>query len=377
MKKRPPASEDLATLRESEARLRAIFDTAVEGIIMIDEGGLIDAVNPAAERMFGWTAAQLAGKNIKTLMPEPYRGQHDGYLSHYKTTGQRRVIGIGREVFGQRRDGTVFPIDLSVGEFSAGGRRLYAGIVRDITARRRLQAEVLRVSESEQQRIGRDLHDDLCQQLAGIEFLSQTLAQRLTKARRTEAAAADEIARLIREATEHTRDLSHGMSPVGLEPDGLMSALEELAVRTRRHFQVGVEFRCPGPVLVENSEISTHLYRIAQEAVSNALKHGKADRIEIGLIGTGNHIHLCVRDNGRGFPVRPKRKHSGMGLSIMQYRAGVIGGSLVVGNEPAGGVTIGCSVHLLSGSGLATQSHPSNETSAPEKRRRPPHSAGR
>jgi two-component system sensor kinase FixL len=377
MKSPPPEPASLAALRESEARLRAVFDTAVEAIVTIDERGRIDAVNPATVSMFGWSAEELIGRNVSSLMPEPYRGQHDGYLANYLSTGHRRIIGIGREAFGQRRDGSVFPIDLSVGEFSVGGRRLFTGIIRDITERRRLQAEVLRISEAEQTRIGRDLHDDLCQQLAGIEFLGQTLARRLSEAGRIEASAAEEIARLIRQATEYTRDLSHGMSPVGLEADGLMSALEELVLRTQRHFRITAEFRCPQPVLVENNEIATHLYRIAQEAVSNALKHGKATRIEIGLAAVGQRIHLAIRDNGQGLPtLPPHQKPKGKGLAIMQYRSGMIGGSLIVGNEPAGGVTVGCSVHLQPPTASAPDPH---ETPAPDPglRRRPPHSAGR
>jgi two-component system CheB/CheR fusion protein len=366
-----------AALHESEARLRAVFETAVEAIVMIDERGCIDAVNPAAEIMFGWKSGELIGRNVSTLMPEPYHGQHDGYLANYLSTGKRRIIGIGREAFGQRRDGTIFPIDLSVGEFAANGRRLFTGIIRDITERRRLQAEVLRIGEAEQQRIGRDLHDDLCQQLAGIQFLAQTLATKLAEAGRPETAGAGEIARLIRHATEYTRDLSHGMSPVGLESDGLMSALEELALRTHRHFQISVVFRCPTPVLVSDPEIATHLYRIAQESISNAIRHGKARNIEIGLAAVGQQVRLAVRDDGKGLPTgKPKKKGTGLGLSIMQYRAGMLGGSLVIANEPDGGVTVACSVHLMPRNAASPAPKP-NETSKPKVLRRPPHSAGR
>ena len=340
------SSEAIAALRESEARLRAVFATAVEGILTIDERGHIDTVNPAAERMFGWTATELIGRNISVLMPDPYRAQHDGYLANYLSTGQRRVIGIGREVFGQRKDGTLFPIDLSVGEFTVGGRRLFTGIVRDITERRRLQSEVLRIGELAQQRIGRDLHDDLCQQLAGIEFLSQTLTRRLQEANRPETTAAEEIARLIRSAVEYTRDLSHGMSPLREEPDSLILALEELSVRTSRHFGITVAFNCPAPVRIADPEMATHLYRVTQEAVSNALRHGKATRLEIGLANVAGRIHLTIRDNGKGLPRNLPKKHQGLGLRIMQYRAGIIGGSLVIQREPTGGTTVACTVHI-------------------------------
>ncbi len=369
--------ESLAALRESEARLRAVFDTAVEAIVTIDERGRIDAVNPAAETMFGWRSTELIGRNVSMLMPEPHHGQHDGYLANYRATGHRRIIGIGRETFGQRRDGTVFPIDLSIGEFSANGRRLFTGIIRDITERRQLQAEVLRTGEAEQQRIGRDLHDDLCQQLAGVQFLAQSLARRLAEAGRPEASGAEEIARLIRHATEHTRDLSHGMSPVGLEPDGLMSALEELALRTHRHFDVEVRVDCPSPVLIHHTDVATHLYRIAQEAVSNAIRHGKARRIQIGLSGVDHQVRLSIRDDGHGLPTgKPKKKGTGLGLRIMQYRAGMLGASMVVANQPEGGVSVACSVHIMPGQAVSAGSK-RHETSRTKVLRRPPHSAGR
>ena len=330
---------------EVEARLKAVFNTAVEGIVTIDEQGVIDSINPAAEAMFGWGPGELLGRNISTLMPEPYRSRHDGYLHQYRETGHRRVIGVGREVFGRRKDGTVFPVDLSVGEFAVSGRRLFTGILRDITERRRLQSEVLRISEMSQQRIGQDLHDDLCQQLAGIEFLAQTLASRLHESGRPEAASADEVARLVRSATEYTRNLSHGMSPLRPGADSLVSALEELAVRTARHFDIQVDFHCPNPVLFPEPQVATHLYRIAQEAVSNALRHGKARRVEIHVAQRDHECQVMVRDHGKGMPARLP-KSAGMGLRIMQYRAGIIGGSLSIQRHPSGGTAVACTVPI-------------------------------
>ncbi|MBU6401053.1 MAG: PAS domain S-box protein [Verrucomicrobia bacterium] len=124
------------SLRDSEERLRAIVDTAAEGVITIDERGVIESVNAAGEKMFGYTAAELIGRNVSRLMPSPYREAHDRYLADYLRTGQARVIGVGREVVGQRKDGTVFPMDLSVGCAQLAGRRLFTGVLRDITARK-------------------------------------------------------------------------------------------------------------------------------------------------------------------------------------------------------------------------------------------------
>lgn len=133
-------------LRESEARTRAILDAAVDGIITIDEGGIIRSVNPAAERIFGYRAVEVVGHNVAMLMPEPYRGEHDGYLRNYLHSGQPRIIGLGREVTGLRKDGTTFPMDLAVGEGVLSGGRIFAGIVRDITDRKAVE-ERLRAAD--------------------------------------------------------------------------------------------------------------------------------------------------------------------------------------------------------------------------------------
>lgn len=123
-------------LRESEARTRAILDAAVDGVVTIDEKGIIQSANPAAERIFGWRASEIVGRNVSMLMPEPYRSQHDTYLANYLRTGQARIIGIGREVEGQRKDGHTFPMELAVGEGNIAGRRIFAGTIRDLTDRK-------------------------------------------------------------------------------------------------------------------------------------------------------------------------------------------------------------------------------------------------
>jgi two-component system sensor kinase FixL len=120
-------------LLDSEARTRAVLAAAVDAIITIDEAGKIDSVNPATERLFGYKASELAGQNVNILMPAPYHAEHDGYLRNYTTTGQKKIIGIGREVVGKRKDNTTFPMDLAVSEVLLEGRRLFTGIVRDIT----------------------------------------------------------------------------------------------------------------------------------------------------------------------------------------------------------------------------------------------------
>ncbi|MBU3909908.1 MAG: PAS domain S-box protein [Gammaproteobacteria bacterium] len=129
-------------LQQSSERVRSIIDTVVDGIITIDAGGLIQTVNPATERLFGYAAAAMIGQNVKLLMPEPFHSAHDGYLHNYTSTGVKKIIGIGREVVGRRQDGTTFPMDLAVGEMTVNGARMFTGIVRDITERKAAQHEL-------------------------------------------------------------------------------------------------------------------------------------------------------------------------------------------------------------------------------------------
>lgn len=136
--------EAAETLQNSKNRLTAILDTVVDGIITIDERGSVETLNPAAERIFGYAAAEVIGRNIKMLMPEPYHSQHDGYLEHYRTTGEARIIGTGREVVGRRKDGSTFPMELAVSRMQVGNERRFTGIVRDITARKTAGDQIAR-----------------------------------------------------------------------------------------------------------------------------------------------------------------------------------------------------------------------------------------
>ena len=334
-----PAGHSDSAVRDQEERLRAILETAVESIITIDERGTIEYFNRASEKTFGYQAAEVIGKNVNVLMSTPHREQHDGYLDNYKRTGQARIIGIGRETQARKKDGTLFPIDLSVSEVKLSDRRLFTGFIRDITERKRLEKEILEISEREQRRIGQDLHDGLCQHLAGIEMLSQVLAQKLAPKSKDASARATDIAKAVREAIGQTRLLARGLSPVTLESEGLMSALVELAVNTGKMFGVHCHFDCPEMVKFDDHAAATHLFRIAQEAVSNAIKHGKAKNISLHLRDDGIHLRLRVVDAGLGFPENFSTA-SGMGLRIMQSRINMVGGTLTIERQPAGGTAV-------------------------------------
>ncbi len=330
-------------LEESEERTRAILDTTVDGIITIDERGLIDTFNAAAERIFGYAASEVIGQNIKVLMPGPYKEEHDSYIQNYLETGHKKIIGNGREVVGQRKDGSIFPMDLAVSELQLPTRRIFTGIIRDVSARRSLEQEILRISDQERRRIGQDLHDGLGQMLTGIGLISKNLARSLEEQDHAGADEVAEVTELIKEADQHARILARGLIPVDLEASGLAAALRRLTLNAERLFGIRCSFEEVGEVLIDDNSVATHLYRIAQESVSNAVKHGRARQVRI-LLAAGRQIRLRIHDDGVGFPEKIDEERRGMGVRIMHYRARVIGATLDIADGLDGGTTITCTL---------------------------------
>ena len=336
-------------LRDTAARLRGIIDTAVDGIITIDEQGIVETMNPAAERIFGYSTDEVIGRNVSMLMPEPYHLERDGYLERYRRTGERRIIGIGREVRGRRKDGTEFPMDLGVSATNIGKRRILTGLVRDITERKRLEQEILEISDHEQRRIGSDLHDDLCQRLAGIRFSCDALKSSLGKTPADGISErVDKIATRVSEAIERTRMLARGLAPLALESNGLVPALQELTDGVQKLFGIDCAFENKdniNNIALNDAMVAMHLYRITQQAINNALKHGRPSQLLVSLKKVGDKAALTIHDNGAGFSV-DARQTQGMGLRIIAYRAGMIGADLKVKSKPGHGTQIVCTFSL-------------------------------
>jgi len=197
---------------------------------------------------------------------------------------------------------------------------------REISERERLQRQMLEVAEREQVRIGQDLHDGLCQHLTGTALASQVLAQRLERKDAETAGLALRIVDLLEEGIGLARGMAKGLHPVERRADGLMQALEEFAANVSELFNVHCRFECHTPVLIESANVATHLFRIAQEGISNAIKHGRADFIVIALEEAEQGLRLTITDNGLGLRAGD-RDRGGMGLRIMADRMKVIGGN--------------------------------------------------
>jgi PAS domain S-box-containing protein len=327
--------------QETEHRLRTMVDNAVDSIVTINENGIITSVNAATESMFGYAADELIGQNVNILMPPPHREEHDGYLASYRRTREKHVIGIGREVQGRRKDGPTFPVDLAVSEFEDRGQKMFTGVLRDLSARKALEREVLEVATLEQRRIGRELHDTTAQELTALGLLADRLVVALREKSPAESQIAAKMAEGVRRALGQVRAVSRGLIRVELDAAGLMSALEELAKQTMELHRVTCTFACKKRVRLLDNQTATQLYMIAREAVTNALKHARARNIGISLEGYDRLILLSIMDDGIGVPASAADS-SGMGLRIMRYRAGLINASLSVEKTEGSGTVVNC-----------------------------------
>jgi Signal transduction histidine kinase len=215
---------------------------------------------------------------------------------------------------------------------------------QEIRERSRLEKELLEIAEAEQRRIGHDLHDSLGQHLTATALAGKVLAKKLANKSTVEPATADHVVTMVEEAIELTRNLARTLHPIELGADGLVGALQNLAANLSKAFNVSCRLQHSGTVVLNDPNAGIHLYRIAQEAASNAIRHGRARNIVISLDATSKSIMLAVTDDGTGLPADARTK-KGMGLRIMDYRAGMIGATFDIQNLPSGGARAVCVLH--------------------------------
>lgn len=227
------------------------------------------------------------------------------------------------------------------GELETRVRQRTVALTEEMSERERVERELLEISEREQRRIGRDLHDSLGQHLTGAALAGQVLEDKLSMRSLPEAADASKVVGLVEEGITLSRKLAKGLHPVEMEADGLMQALEELAAISSEIFKIHCRFDCDSPVLIRDTAVSGHLYRIAQEAVTNAVKHGKAKNISVQLETLDDGPALRVKDDGVGLP-NPLPKTGGMGLRIMAHRASMIGATFKAERDDPSGTIVSC-----------------------------------
>jgi signal transduction histidine kinase len=215
-------------------------------------------------------------------------------------------------------------------------------LTQEMTERERLEKEILEIGERERRRIGRDLHDSLCQHLTGTALAGQVLEEKLAAKSLAEASDASKLVELVENGITMARDLARGIYPVEVDAEGLMAAFREFAAATAKWSKIACVFECHTPVLVHEATTASHLYRIAQEAVRNAIQHGRAGRIVISLSDRGGRLTLTVEDDGVGL-VENWHQGAGLGTRIMAHRAAMIGAEFSVEPNPTGGTFVKCS----------------------------------
>jgi signal transduction histidine kinase len=222
-------------------------------------------------------------------------------------------------------------------------RQRTAALTEEMAERQRLEREILEISERELRAIGRDLHDSLGQHLTATALAGQVLEEKLTARSLPEASDARKVVDLVEDGVELTRSLARGLHPLEISADGFLTSLVELATVASDRFNVDCQCECEQPVPVDDGVMATHLYRIAQEAVTNAVKHGHPRHIRIRLSQSGAGTHLTVADDGDGLP-EPLPQTDGMGLRIMAYRASILGGTFAASRGATGGTVVTCTV---------------------------------
>ena len=355
-----------AALREREARLHAIFETLTDAMVIIDERGLIESFSPAAERLFGYAESDVIGQNVKVLMPSPYRERHDGYLAHYRETGEKRIIGIGRVVVAQRKDGSTFPMELSVGEARVDDRRSFIGFIRDITERQgaekrveALQSELMHNARlSTMGQMASALAHELNQPLTAVINYAQA-SRRLASAGGTpdqlesvlektvaQANRAGQIIRRLRDFLEKgdTERRLEVISRVVEEAIALaLVGAKDIGVRVR----LDIAHELPD-VMMDRIQIQQVLLNLVRNAIE-AMEH--SDRRELALVTrltAEDTVETAVIDTGPGLApevaanlfqpfVSTKAKGMGLGLSICRTIIEAHGGRLTAEANPDGG----------------------------------------
>jgi len=335
-------------------RLDAVINTTVDGIIVIDSRGSIEAFNPGAERLFGYTPAEAIGQNVRMLMPPPFHEEHDGYLDRYLTTGRAAIIGIGREVMGRRKDGTVFPLHLSVGEMSVAGERKFTGMLHDLSSRVALEEQLReRNALAKLGEMAAMIAHEVKNPLAGIRGAVQVIGGRMA-AGNTDAAMMKEIVKRVDSLDAMMKDLllfarppKPRRAPTDVVP--LLAATAGLLKEDEGARQVDVEIAGSAPPVPADGEMLKMVFHNLLINGAHAM-HGQGT-IRVQVSAAHHACRIAVSDQGPGIPAdvrdkiftpffTTKRRGTGLGLPTAKRFIEAHDGRITVDCPPSGGTTV-------------------------------------
>jgi PAS domain S-box-containing protein len=357
-------------LDESQARLSAVMDSAMDAIITVDERQRIVLFNQAAEATFRCSRAEALGKPLDRFLPGRYRGTHAGHITHFGQTGvTNRRMGDATTLWALRADGEEFPIEASISQAIEGGQRLFTVILRDVTRRkeyedmlmrqrselREISARVLEAREEEKTLLARELHDELGQLLTALKMDLAWLRERLPKERAELGAKASQMEAVLDSTMSSVRRISAELRPLMLDDLGLRDAIAWLTAEFTKHSGIRCSLQAPDESALGNIDrpVATTIYRVLQESLTNIARHAKAANAWVILGAGGSWLQLEVEDDGKGIHDADLSRPRSLGLKGMRERVLYLGGSVEVGRAPRGGTRVLVRVPRLASTGGA------------------------
>jgi len=346
------SSEDRSSL-PGEFDYRAVFESMPDGMVVVDEEGRIVEVNPSALAQFGYSAEELIGERVETLVPESQRKAHQHHRDGFIAEPALRPMGAGLPLVGRRKDGSGFPVEISLSPWKSNGRDLVIAVVRDQTERMQLRAfgqGAIRAAEEERRRISRELHDDTAQRLAALLVHLRLVGLEEVGERRT--TLMEELREGLQEVAEGVRRIARGLRPPSLEDAGVVAALQAHIRNLFESQTIETSFDAGAvdQLLTEDGKLV--LYRVVQEALSNVVRHSGAATVNIAVHAEGSEVVAVVEDDGEGFDDRRVGKGAGLGLLGMKERAASVRGSVQVESAPGGGTRVRLSIPQHLGEGM-------------------------
>ena len=351
-----PIEKARRALEESRSRAHALFQSAAQGIVIVDRTGRVVMANPAMQKMFGY-GDELIGESVETLLPKTLHGAHEAHRGRYFQNPQTRPMGVGLDLLARRKDGSEFYAEISLSHFPSAEGTLAVAFVTDISKRRAdeqilrqqrenlqtLAGRLMTAQDDERRRIARNLHDDLSQQLAHLAIDIGKLA--------TNASASAVLSDLrplqlhAAEAAETVRRISHELHPSILDDIGLEAAIEQYCEEFEERTGIAAEFTSRNVPEALPPEIASSIYHITQEALRNVAKHAQSESVTITLDSDGTVVRLIVKDNGIGLPASSSQR-KGIGIAAMQERANLINARFDIQSQPGAGTAVRVEVPL-------------------------------
>lgn len=351
---------DISERKRAEERFRAMVEGAPNAMLMVNESGAITLVNPQTEKLFGYKREELIGQAIEVLVPQRLRAQHPGLRGGYQRQPQMRAMGVGRDLFGLRKDGTEVPVEIGLNPLETQDGHFVLASIIDISERREaelrdkiyteelqlMSQRLLDAQETERRAIARELHDEVGQALTAARMNLQELERQTGSG--TLAKQAGDTAGIIARLLQQVRQISLNLHPSVLDDLGLVPAIR-WTLRERAGssgLEITLELQEGLPRFITLIEIS--LYRVFQEALSNVLRHSQAKHLAVTLAHSGERLELCLEDDGRGFEPAAAQKHAREGTSLgvigMQERVRLAGGEIMIESVPGRGTVVRVSV---------------------------------